>query len=129
MSNRTAALVVLVGLVLLWGVMGITGTESTEQGEHRFVVENQYDESRNVTVTITSHGSGTVLTETHSLQAGEQWVVATLDTAVLSDGYTMEVSGEYSTHFESSSGGTGATLIEMAGGHTSTCGGSVTCYN
>jgi hypothetical protein len=128
MSSRDAAIIVAVGLVLLWGVMGISGTETTEQGDHRFVVENQYDESRNVTVTISSSGSNTITTETRLVRPGEQWIVATLDTARLRDGYIMNVSGEYSGRFKSSRGGVGATLVEMGGGRSITCGGTVTCY-
>jgi hypothetical protein len=126
-THKTLGLVVL-GLVLLWGVMGLVGTTATEDGNHRFVVENEYNESRTITATIYTDGGEPIITETRALSSEEQWVVDTVDASRIRDGYTMGLSGEHSSDFERSRGGPGATLIEMGGGRTGTCGDDPTCY-
>jgi hypothetical protein len=125
-SKRIAAVVVLAGLACLWGVIAFTG-QGHEQGTNRFVVENEYDEPRTVTVTIDTP-SGRLLTDNTTVMPGEQWVVASVDTSELTDGYTMTVAGEHSSRHQQSRAGPGATLIEMDGGSATTCGDSPSCH-
>lgn len=106
----------------------ITGQETTDDGERRFVIENQKNEVQNITVTITTSEGKRMINRTSQLKPEAQWIVANISTSTLKDGYVIDVSGDYPSRFESSRGGTGATIIEMGEGRTQTCGGSLTCY-
>ncbi|WP_353633235.1 hypothetical protein ABSL23_00485 (plasmid) [Halobacterium sp. NMX12-1] len=130
MSKPSIPALAAVVLVVLSGCSAIMGPASEEIGQHRFVVENGHPEAQNVTATIAVRGEGPVVNETRRLAPDEQWVVATLNTSALTDGYTMRAStARASASHETPNGGPGATVIFIGEGRISTCEGNATCYN
>lgn len=129
LSKRYATLLLAVS-VLLAGCSSITGPTPHDRGQYRFVIENGYAEAQTVTVTIDTRGGGPVINETRRLTPDERWIVTTLQTSILKNGYTVTVStdGE-SSRLESSATSTGATLLVVGEGYTLRCFGSLTCYN
>ncbi|WP_135663881.1 hypothetical protein [Halorhabdus rudnickae] len=129
MSNPPPLSILVAAFVLCSGCVGITDTTPDDHGQYRFVVENGYGETQNVTVTIDIHGDGPIINESRRLTPDGQWIVTTRNVSALEGGYTMVASTERTTvRDETDASGTGATLLVL-GGPIVTCGGDPGCYN
>ena len=134
-------------LLLLAGCSGIIGntpptspSETDESWEHRVVVENGYDTTREFTVTLTTKGGHSVVNKTHQVGADERWVATTLTESEHSDQeYRLRVGAAEdglvsrpinATPQEGVTRISGATLYKFShsGTEVHECGGNVTCY-
>ncbi|WP_435362931.1 hypothetical protein [Haloarchaeobius sp. DYHT-AS-18] len=136
-------------LILLFfaGCSGLSGDLSPEsdsaageQWKYRIVIENDYEATKDFTVTLTTESGRIALNESQQLHPGERWVAVTLteaehgnheyDLKITPSGEGYTSSKLYTTEEEGEGYSSGASLYRFSnsGSETHVCGGNVTCY-